>query len=249
MESIVEKIAGKLCRIWYSKERGPVIYWGVSADAEELEEKVLIRLKKLTNSKAWTLVAYEVDHWNDDFSPWPMPDGREETFAGCAKQTLNWLINECIPSVEKRLPKGVATRLIGGYSLAGLFSLFAFYESGMFSGAASCSGSLWYPGWTEYIPNRQAPKQSVVYLSLGKKEEKTHHPLIAPVGEKTRWQYEQILKDPNIRKSEFVIHNGGHFTEVEMRIAHGFTWLINNGMENNERIPLSIQQDAPQIDE
>lgn len=242
MEWSIEKIAGKICRICCCGESGPILYWGVSANAEDHENEVLIRLKKMTNSKAWTIVAYEVNHWNDAFSPWAIPAGLGgDAFTGGAKDTLNWLIHQCIPYVEKKLQKGGETRLIGGYSLAGLFSLFAFYESGMFGGAASCSGSLWYPGWTEYIQNRQAPKQSVVYLSLGKKEEKTHNPLIAAVGEKTRWQYERMRNDPDIRTAELVVNNGGHFTEIETRMAHGFAWLINNVVENNER---SMQTEA-----
>lgn len=103
-------------------------------------------LKEMTKGKSWTLVAYEVEHWNQDFSPWAVPSvfGQEE-FTGGAKETTDWLIDQCIPFVEGNLTTDCSARLIGGYSLAGLFSLFTFYESGEFNGVASCSGSLWYP--------------------------------------------------------------------------------------------------------
>ena len=164
-----------------------------------------------------------------------------EAFSGGAQDTLKWLINRCIPYVEACLEVDCCTRLIGGYSLAGLFSLYAFYESGAFSGAASCSGSLWYPGWTEYMQTRKAPQQSSIYLSLGRKEEKARNPLINTVGEKTRWQYEQILHDENVRTSAFVLNNGGHFTDVETRIAQGFAWLIENAAVIKQNGPFKTE--------
>ena len=114
------------------------------------------------------------------------------------------------------------------YSLAGLFSLFTFYESGEFNGVASCSGSLWYPGWKEYAQRQHAPERSVMYFSLGQKEEKTRNRKMAAVGEMTRRQHEQVKDDGCVRYSELVWQNGGHFTDVEKRIAHGFAWLIDH---------------------
>ena len=44
----------------------------------------------------------------------------------------------------------------------------------------------------------------------------------------TRWQHEQVKNDGCVRYSELVWQNGGHFTDVEKRIAHGFAWLIDH---------------------
>ena len=61
-----------------------------------------------------------------------------------------------------------------------------------------------------------------------KKEEKTRNRKMAAVGEMTRWQHEQVKDDGCVRYSELVWQNGGHFTDVEKRIAHGFAWLIDH---------------------
>ena len=131
-------------------------------------------------------------------------------------------------NIENNLSCGASSRMVGGYSLSGLFSLFAFYESRMFDGVASCSGSLWYPGWKEYAAGQKAAEGSCVYLSLGRKEEKTRNRKMAIVGDMTRWQYEQVQQNMNVHTCELTWHNGGHFTDVAHRIAQGFIWMIEH---------------------
>ena len=60
------------------------------------------------------------------------------------------------------------------------------------------------------------------------KGRKDAQPEMAAVGEMTRWQHEQVKDDGCVRYSELVWQNGGHFTDVEKRIAHGFAWLIDH---------------------
>ena len=229
MEYRIEQIDGVCCRVWMHGQEGPAIYWGIAHDGEELAQRVAGILSDKLFDKPWTLVAYEAKNWNRDYSPWALPSVKGEAeFTGGAKETLVWLTDICIPYIENNLPCGASSRMIGGYSLSGLFSLFAFYESRMFDGVASCSGSLWYPGWKEYSEGQKAPKGSCVYLSLGRKEEKTRNRKMSIVGEMTRWQYEQVQNDLNVHARELIWHNGGHFAEVDRRIAQGFIWLIEH---------------------
>lgn len=229
MEFETERIAGKTCRIWHAGQGGPMVYWGTAERDDGLESAVVRQLRERTKGRAWTLAAYEVAHWNQDFSPWALPSVRgEDEFTGGARETLKWLTDACIPALERGRARDCSARLIGGYSLAGLFSLLAFYESGLFDGVASCSGSLWYPGWKAYAQRQSAPEGSAVYLSLGRKEERTRSPRMAAVGEMTRWQAAHVRNDGRVRASELVWHNGGHFTEVEARVAQGFAWLIDH---------------------
>ena len=229
MERRVERIGGVCCRIWRQGQNGPVIYWG-TAQAEEQGERIAGLMAARLKDMPWALVAYEAENWNRDFSPWALPsEKRQEEFTGGAKETLAWLTDTCIPNVESGVLHGASRRMLGGYSLAGLFSLFAFYESRMFDGVASCSGSLWYPGWKEYAQGRKGAQGSCVYLSLGRKEEKVRSPKMAIVGDMTRWQYEQMQMDTNVQACELVWHNGGHFADVDQRIAQGFAWLMETG--------------------
>ena len=213
-------IDGRRCVVYGST--GPVIYWG--AGEKEAGDATVNHLARLAEGLPWRLAAYEVRDWNADFSPWPTPAvfGREE-FAGRGLNTLAWLKEACIPAVEEDQP---AVRGIAGYSLAGLFSLWAFYESGLFQGAASCSGSLWYPGWTEYVQHHQAPDGSCVYLSLGDREEKTRNRTMAAVGDCTRWMKQQLENDARVRAHTLEWNPGGHFSEPELRLAKGMAWGI-----------------------
>lgn len=229
MEYRIERIGGIRCRIRMQGQGGPVIYWGAVSGGEKQEESVAGLMAERLGKTPWTLVAYEAESWNRDYSPWALPSVKGEMeFAGGAKETLVWLTDVCIPAIENGVLHGASHRMLGGYSLSGLFSLFAFYESRMFDGVASCSGSLWYPGWKEYAKGQSAPEGSCVYLSLGRKEEKTRSRRMAIVGDMTRWQHERVRLDANVRMSELIWHSGGHFADVDERIAQAFVWLIEH---------------------
>ena len=56
---------------------------------------------------------------------------------------------------------------IMGYSLAGLFALWAMYQTDIFAGCATCSGSMWYPGFVEYVNSQPTLANKQIYISLG----------------------------------------------------------------------------------
>ena len=199
------------------------IYHPCGKDVDECRE-IFGNLTKQHTDFVYVPVCAE--DWNSQLSPWKAPPafGREG-FAGKGTDTLRWLTEECMPAVREKCP-GVEQHLIGGYSLAGLFSLWAYYETGMFQGAASCSGSLWYPGWEEYVSGRHGPKGSRIYLSLGDREEHTRNQQMQKVGERTRWQHRLLVEDPQVRETTLVWNPGGHFQQPTERLINGFDWLL-----------------------
>ena len=214
-------ISGRCCALYEYGTGGPVILWGASEP--EAMQSVADLASGMAEGRAFVLLAYPVDSWNDGFSPWPAPPVfGSDAFGGRSSDTLGWLTECCLPA----LPDG--PRFIGGYSLAGLFSLWALYESDAFSGACSCSGSLWYPGWTEYARAHRLLQDSIVYLSLGEREEKTRNRAMAAVGDCTRAQYALLKNDPAVRASTLVWHPGGHFTDPDRRMAEGIAWIVRN---------------------
>ena len=119
---------------------------------------------------AFTLVPVRVD-WFNDLTPWPAPATfrGQPDFGSGAEGTLRFIITEIVKdfSATKHI-------LLGGYSLAGFFALWAGYQTDAFEGIVAASPSVWYPGWDEYMANHRlrAPR---VYLSLGDREERTRN--------------------------------------------------------------------------
>ena len=74
-----------------------------------------------------SLVNIGVDLWEENFSPWCAPRvfAKGPNFGDGAQKTLDTLIDQVIPWAESELTEPPAYRVLVGYSLAGLFSLWA----------------------------------------------------------------------------------------------------------------------------
>lgn len=212
-------------QLFFEGQPKTVLYHLCGGSAEE-SKTVFASLQ--AEHTGFACVSLLVEDWNSSLSPWAAPPVfGQEGFAGRGRDTLRCLTEEILPFVEEKLGKNVES-YIGGYSLAGLFSLWAFYETGLFRGAASCSGSLWFPGWAEYAKTHSAAKDSLIYLSLGDKEEKTRNPQLQKVGEETRQQYKRIMEDTGVSASCLEWNPGGHFHQPMERTVRGFAWLLEN---------------------
>ena len=168
--------------------------------------------------KYFLLIAFKVRDWNRDLSPWQAPAvfGTDD-FGGCA--------SELLPEILELAKDHEKTYYIGGYSLAGLFALWAVYQTDAFAGAAAASPSVWFPGFTDYMrPNM--PKTGKVYLSLGNKEEKTRNPVMASVGNCIR-EAHTILQGQGIA-STLEWNEGKHFKDADIRTAKAFLWVMDH---------------------
>ena len=222
------EIRGRTCHIIINGADLPTIYWGEMKNSSETIEKVLA----LCEEVKCNYITYEVEDWNADFSPWEFTLNKKMSFSGGGRKTLDWLLDECVHYCEKEYGLS-GERILCGYSLAGLFSLWAFYESQAFSGVISCSGSLWFGDWISYAESHTAPQNSSVYLSLGDREEKARDRIMATVGDCIRRQFELVGSDKNVSRHILELNDGGHFNEPEMRIAKGIRWIVKGGMSND----------------
>lgn len=161
-------------------------------------------------------IAFKVDDWNKDLSPWKAPAvfGKED-FGEGASDTLEQILSLCNDSTK--------TYYIGGYSLSGLFALWASYQTDIFRGVASSSPSMWFPGFIDFMRDNEN-KAGVVYLSLGDKEEKTRNPVMATVGDRMKSAYE-LLQEQG-KDCVFEWNEGNHFKDADIRTAKGFLWVI-----------------------
>ena len=69
--------------------------------------------------------------------------------------------------------------VLGGYSLAGLFALWAGTEE-PFGGIVAASPSVWYREWISYATTHPS-RSAHVYLSLGDREHRSKTPIMATV--------------------------------------------------------------------
>ena len=166
--------------------------------------------------KQFRMIAYKVDDWNKDLSPWNAPAvyGNED-FGDGARETLCKILDICNDTGK--------TYYIGGYSLAGLFALWALYETDVFKAAAAVSPSMWFPGFADYMKENEI-KSNKVYLSLGNKEEKARNPVMATVGDRIREAY-GLLQDKNVN-CVLEWNEGNHFKDADVRTAKAFAWLL-----------------------
>ena len=162
------------------------------------------------------LIALKIENWNRDLSPWEAPPAfGKEPFGGGAAETLAELLKLC---EDKR-----KCYYIGGYSLAGLFALWAACQTEVFAGVAAASPSVWFPGFADYVKERGL-RCGRVYLSLGDREEQNRNPVMAAVGDRIRALHAFL----SARGADCVLewNPGNHFRDADLRTAQAFAWLL-----------------------
>ena len=167
--------------------------------------------------------------WNRDLSPWPAPkafkDGQD--FAGGAEAHLHYMIEQVIPAAEECLGGPPPWRGVAGYSLAGLFAVYALWKSDRFRRAASMSGSLWYDGFGEWMRKTQtAALPEYVYFSLGDREPRARNQRMAAVGAATE-QAVSLLRGMGTAV-DFEWNSGGHFDDPEGRTLRGVLAMLDH---------------------
>ncbi|MCF0229577.1 MAG: hypothetical protein HUJ76_07810 [Parasporobacterium sp.] len=147
-----------------------------------------------------------------------------------ASAFLDEILNIHLPEALKSVPQECNTPdiLIAGYSLAGLFSLWCLYNTDVFCGAISGSGSLWYEGFSDYVYTHGIRRPGIVYLSLGSKEHKSRNPLMRTVMEKTEAVYGHLKNEANVEAVVFEMNPGNHFQDVDERMVKGIAWALKH---------------------
>ncbi len=173
------------------------------------------------------LVAISNLKWDHDMTPWDCPpiSKIDTPCTPGADDYLRILTQEIMPEVEKTVEGTPAWRGIAGYSLAGLFAVYAIYQTDLFSRVATMSGSLWFPGIKDYVFSHEMRiRPDAVYFSLGDKEAKTRNAFLKSVQQNTE-EIEQFYAKQGL-DTTFVLNPGGHYTGGAERTAAGIDWII-----------------------
>ena len=175
----------------------------------------------------FTLACISGMDWNADLSPWELPPLRKngEAFSGKADSYLDFLCGRALPAILGRLSAASAYLVLAGYSLAGLFALYAAHKTDRFSRIVAASPSAWFPRFVDFVratPFAKTPGR--IYLSLGDKESKTKNPLLATVQNNAE-SLADFYKTRGI-KTVFELNRGKHFADNDVRIAKGIKWIL-----------------------
>ena len=149
-----------------------VIFAGGEDNNDNLQEitdirKILSPYIKRGEISAFNIMSISCGNWDSDYSPWKEEIG-ERMFEGNADiyfQDLKYIIDH-LKDNEGLAAEPDSTYIIG-YSLAGLASLYSITLSDMpFRHCACVSGSLWYPGFIDYLEKNA----DALHDSIGKKD-------------------------------------------------------------------------------
>ena len=140
---------------------------------------------------------------------------------GEAEETLAYIEDVLLPCIRRAY--GDMPCVLAGYSLGGLFALWAAYRTESFDGICAVSPSLWVRGWDAYAEGRVACADAV-YLSLGDKEERARNVRMAAVGDCVRRQASRLTRQLAEGKTVFEWNRGGHFDDEPGRMARGLAW-------------------------
>ena len=218
------EVAEKEATLYHSKESGSplIILNNYAGDGKSVMEAV-----GELEEKDFNLLCVGNLKWDHDMTPWycPPTSPQDTPCTGGADEYLRLLLNDILPECLRRVNGTPSHISIAGYSLAGLFALYALYQTDVFERAASMSGSLWFPDFKEYVFSHEMKrKPEKLYLSLGDKEAKTRNRYLKAVQENT----ENIAA--HFREEEIDVtlemNPGNHFKDAALRSAKGILAII-----------------------
>lgn len=190
----------------------------VKAFAEE------VRMIQAEADVPFVMAGFDIADWDRELTPWHDPEvSRRKSVGDGADETLRYVCDMLLPVLQERY--GRLPVVLGGYSLGGLFSLWASSQTDCFAAIAACSPSLWIRDW---LPFAEAhPTQAkAVYLSLGDREELAKNKAISRVGDCVRGEYRLLQEQIGNDRCTLQWNEGNHFVHGAERTAKGFAWCL-----------------------
>ncbi|MBR1910790.1 MAG: alpha/beta hydrolase [Treponema sp.] len=222
------ELDGKTVELFGSELSGaPLVLLNAFGNASDGEGKRVWHECSVHGCPRFTLASVTGMDWNGELSPWECPPVRKHDapFSGRADSYLAFVTDKLIPSIVQHLSVAPAYLVLSGYSLAGLFALYAPYRTNVFSKIASSSPSVWFPGFLDFATATAfVQKPDCVYVSLGDGESKTRNQLLASVQERAE-RLALHYKSMGIQTA-FELNRGNHFADTEIRTAKGILWAL-----------------------
>lgn len=183
-------------------------------------------LSPLPSGLQSNVVSIPVASWDDSLTPWVAAGiyREEPDSGGRAGDTLTELLGEVIPAIERANGLTPTHRAICGYSLGGLFSLYAFTHAHAFDACGCLSGSVWYEGWVDHLRSLDLDLTGkFAFLSLGTKERRAARPILRTVADNME-ACAGILRQRGC-EVRYEQGPGNHLQHIPERVAAGITAL------------------------
>ena len=203
----------------YGEERAPILILHHADDQEDYSS-----YENYFADHHILFIEIRGNRWERDFSPVPAPKvfhgGKD--FPGGASDYLTRFVSKVVPYLIKHCSITPDRIVLSGYSLAGLFALYA-SQNALFTDILSASGSLWFPEYIDYLRIQKVYARNI-YLSIGDRESRSKSKILQTAFKKQREAY-KILSSRN-KNVTFFLEKGGHFDAPEKRVMRGVEWLV-----------------------
>lgn len=211
------------CMIYADEAPEVILIQLVERKEIALLDEIVDRIHASTN-RSFVLVGVPIIDWCKELMPWndQAVDRRPES-GKYAPQVLALLENEILPQLYQQY--GALPVVLGGYSLGGLFALWASTRSSCFDYIAAASPSVWISNWMTYVESHPVQAKKV-YMSLGDREEHCKNRYMKQVGDNIRSYHEQLIRQLGGDNTVLLWNKGGHFQDFAFRIADSYSWII-----------------------
>lgn len=219
-------IAGTDCKLFCTDAAPELILIQPSARHEEKRDGVAreMLLIEQASGQGFAMATFNTGDWARALMPWHDDAVARDAEVGLhAADTLRFILQSLLPWLRGRF--GNLRCVIGGYSLGGLFALWAASEADNFGGVAAASPSLWIDGWADYAASHHI-KAKCAYLSLGDREEHCRNQRMKRIGDCVRAEYALLCKQLSPTTVTLRWHEGGHFGAEAERTAEAFAWCM-----------------------
>lgn len=212
----------------FATEHPEVLLIQPSARHETKNDGINREVKALAANatKGFAIVFFDTVEWAKALMPWhDEAVSREEEVGMHAQDTLVYIEESLVPWLHERF--GKLPCIIGGYSLGGLFALWAARQSTAFDAVAAASPSLWIKGWADFADSHSLNAQ-LAYVSLGNREEHCRNQRMARIGDCVRHEHMTLANQIGTSATTLEWNSGGHFGDEAERTAKAFAWCIEN---------------------
>ena len=209
------QISGRECLLYNEGEEPKVLLIQTLGAQERGSIDSEVDMISEATDTSFVMAAFAIGDWDVELTPWHDPAvSKRQAVGEHAGETLRYITDELIPSLLQEY--GKLPIVLGGYSLGGLFSLWAGSESDCFTAIAAMSPSVWIAGWQDYA------------------EEHTRNKAIAQVGNNIRWEHEHLRQTLDSCHTILEWNTCNHFVDGARRTAKGFAWCINKIVNRKE---------------